>query len=435
MEIFLRFLRGRIFSCREGVPRQGHSTVEEEPLAKRIREWIRSWRYLGYDRDTVQRYRAETDRANLRTLRRMCLLALGLTVLMFAFYGVLLHQPLRIAFLAGLAAFWIILFFYLDGLLRGGSIGPIRGANSLVYLVSVTLYLCAILSGTLLSGGELGVMSVWMFLLVQISFDIPPLQNALTVIPYAALFLILSAQAKTPERWYTDAMYTHISVFVGLYISHHQTKLALDNVIAQSNLQKANFTLYHTATTDELTGLMNRRMLFDRYDAILRECTQRGGSMACVVLDIDDYKQFNDSYGHPEGDQLLRRIGEALREYGREHNIDIGRIGGEEFLAVWADEDIRHCEEVAEDLRRTIEQMAIPNAGAVDHDRVTMSVGLCLLPGDLAQSAYVYADKALYRAKDAGKNCACRFDCASGRYLFLCEPDRAVENPFYGKTN
>ena len=101
-------------------------------MAKRIREWIRSWRYLGYDRDTVQRYRAETDRANLRTLRRMCLLALGLTVLMFAFYGVLLHQPLRIAFLAGLAAFWIILYFYLDGLLRGGASGPIRGANSLV---------------------------------------------------------------------------------------------------------------------------------------------------------------------------------------------------------------------------------------------------------------------------------------------------------------
>jgi diguanylate cyclase (GGDEF)-like protein len=354
----------------------------------------------------------------------MCLLALGLTVLMFAFYGVLLHQPLRIAFLAGLAAFWIILYFYLGELLRGVSIGPIRGANSLVYLVSVTLYLCAILSGTLLSGGELGVMSIWMFLLVQISFDIPPLQNALTVIPYAALFLILSAQSKSMERWYTDAMYTHISVFVGLFISHHQTKLALDNVIAQSNLQKANFALYHTATTDELTGLMNRRMLFDRYDAILRACERAGGNMACVVLDIDDYKQFNDSYGHPEGDILLRRIGEVLRRFSHEYNIDIGRIGGEEFLAVWPEEDIRHCEQVAEELRRAIEQMAIPHTGAIDHDRVTISVGLCVLSCDLAQSAYIYADKALYRAKDSGKNCACRYDAGSGRYHFLCDEKR-----------
>ena len=61
-----------------------------------------------------------------------------------------MHQPLRIAYLAGFAAFRIILSLYLNELLRGVSIGPIRGANSLVYLVSVVLYLCAILSGTLL---------------------------------------------------------------------------------------------------------------------------------------------------------------------------------------------------------------------------------------------------------------------------------------------
>jgi len=393
-------------------------------LAKRIREWFRSWRYLGYDRETVQRYRVETDRANLRTLRRMCLLALVLSVLMFLFYGALLHEPIRVAIISGISVFWIILYFYIDELLRGVSTGPIRGANSLVYLVSVLMYLSGILSGTLLSKGELGVLSVWMFLLVQISFDIPPVQNMLTVIPFAALFLILSWQSKSTERWYTDAMYTHISVFVGLFISHHQTKLALDNVIAQSNLQKTNFALYHTATTDGLTGLMNRRMVFDRYDAIVRECEQTGGSMACVVLDIDDYKQFNDSYGHPEGDALLRRIGGALRKFSSEYGIEIGRIGGEEFLAVWCEQDIHRCERVAEALRCTIEQMEIPHIAATDHDRVTMSVGLCLLPGSHAQSAYVYADKALYRAKDAGKNCACRFDNVSGRYFYLCDKER-----------
>jgi len=65
--------------------------------------------------------------------------------------------------------------------------------------------------------------------------------------------------------------------------------------------------------------------------------------------------------------------------------------------------------------------MAIPHAGALDHDRVTVSVGLCLLPAAVAQGAYLYADKALYRAKDAGKNCACRYDAETGKYHFLCE--------------
>jgi PleD family two-component response regulator len=68
--------------------------------------------------------------------------------------------------------------------------------------------------------------------------------------------------------------------------------------------------------------------------------------------------------------------------------------------------------------------------GATDHDRVTMSVGLCVLPGDQAQSAYVYADKALYRAKDAGKNCACRYDSVSGRYSYLCDSERTGDRQF-----
>lgn len=390
-------------------------------MSKRIQDIFARWQYLGYDRETVLRYRAETDRANLRTLKSMCLLTMALVIVLVLFYGALMRQTMRIFVIAVFSIFLIMAYYYIVDLLRGVSSNPIRGANSLVFLISVIMYLFGILSGTLFSGGELGVLSVWMFLLVQISFDLPPLQNALTVIPFAALFLIVGKQFKTMERWQTDVIYTLVSVVVGLYISHHQSKLALDNIIAQSNLQKANFALYHTATTDELTGLMNRRMLFDRYDAILSECTRSRRSMACVVLDIDDYKQFNDKYGHPEGDALLRRIGTVLQEYSRKKQIDIGRIGGEEFLAVWPESDIAHCEHVAEELRRAIEEMAIPHAGALDHDRVTMSVGLCLLPSMMAQGAYLYADKALYRAKDAGKNCSCRFDPSSNSYRMLCD--------------
>jgi diguanylate cyclase (GGDEF)-like protein len=385
-------------------------------LIKRIIEIIQRWRYLGYDRDTVQRYRAETDRANLRTLRYMCLLVFVLAILLFLAYDAIVLNTTRIAIMGCIVVILATLFFYINGLLKDGSTGPIRGIKSLVYLVSVIMYLCGILSGTLLSDGDLGVMGVWVFLLVQISFYISPVQNALTVIPFAALFLIVGKQFKSLERWQLDLIYTNVSVLVGLFISHHQAKLELDNLIAQSNLQKANFALYHTATTDDLTGLMNRRMLFDRYDEILKDCVMMHSSMACVVLDIDDYKQFNDNYGHPEGDALLRRIGSVLRTYCEEQNIVIGRIGGEEFLAVWAEEDVSSCKRVAEELRCAVEHMAIPHSGAQEHKRVTMSVGVCLLPSTQASAAYYYADKALYRAKEAGKNCSCRYDARSGSY-------------------
>ncbi|MEA4913659.1 MAG: GGDEF domain-containing protein [Christensenella sp.] len=390
-------------------------------MAKRFHEWIRSWRYLGYDRDTLRRYSAEMDRANLHTIQRMCLLALALTALLFVFYGPFLLTSGRMITAAAFALFLVIVYLLIDRMLSAQMLYPFIHVKTLVFLISSVMYLCGIYSGTQLSGGELGVLSVWMFLLVQISFDIEPLQNLITVFLFAGLFLLLDQQVKTPERWQQDVIFTSISVSVGLFISYHQSHLALDNIIAKSNLQKTNYALYHTATTDELTGLMNRRMLFDRYKAILNDCVATKCSIACVILDIDDYKQFNDSYGHPEGDALLRRIGGLLCTYSAETGIDIGRIGGEEFLAVWQEESVGRCEQVAEGLRRAIEQMAIPHIGSTDHDRVTMSVGLCVLSHEKAQGAYLYADKALYRAKEAGKNCSCYFDEKTGQYRLLCE--------------
>ncbi len=361
------------------------------------------------------------DRANLRTTQRMCLLALALTALLFVFYGPSLLSSDRMGTAATFALFLVIVYLLIGRMLSNQMLYPFTQVKTLVFLISAVMYLCGIYSGTQLSGGELGVLSVWMFLLVQISFDITPLQNLITVLTFAGLFLLIDRQMKTPERWQEDIIFTSVSVLVGLFISYHQSHLALDNIIAKSNLQKTNFALYHTATTDELTGLMNRRMLFDRYETILSDCVATKCSIACVILDIDDYKQFNDSYGHPEGDALLRRIGGLLCAFSLETGIDIGRIGGEEFLAVWQEGNVSRCEAVAEELRRAIEQMAIPHMGSMDYDRVTMSVGLCLLPHEKAQGAYLYADKALYRAKEAGKNCSCYFDEGTGEYRTLCK--------------
>ena len=390
-------------------------------MAKQILQSIQKWRYLGYDRDTLRRYGAEMDRANLRTTQRMCLLALALTALLFVFYGPSLLSSDRMGTAAAFALFLVIVYLLIGRMLSNQMLYPFTQVKTLVFLISAVMYLCGIYSGTQLSGGELGVLSVWMFLLVQISFDIAPLQNLITVLTFAGLFLLIDRQMKTPERWQEDIIFTSVSVLVGLFISYHQSHLALDNIIAKSNLQKTNFALYHTATTDELTGLMNRRMLFDRYETILSDCVATKCSIACVILDIDDYKQFNDSYGHPEGDALLRRIGGLLCAFSLETGIDIGRIGGEEFLAVWQEGNVSRCEAVAEELRRAIEQMAIPHMGSMDYDRVTMSVGLCLLPHEKAQGAYLYADKALYRAKEAGKNCSCYFDEGTGEYRTLCK--------------
>jgi diguanylate cyclase (GGDEF)-like protein len=153
----------------------------------------------------------------------------------------------------------------------------------------------------------------------------------------------------------------------------------------------------------------------------LLDCGKKNRSVACVVLDIDDYKQYNDTYGHPEGDELLRRIGAVLTDYGARRSIDIGRIGGEEFMAVWAEESVSSCERVAEELRHAIEQMSVEHKGASEHEYVTMSVGLCLLPPAQLKGAYFYADKALYRGKGVpARTAAAAMTRRAAKYRLMC---------------
>ena len=385
----------------------------------RIKDAWNKWRYLGYDRETTVRYRPESDRANLRTLKRISVISLTITAPLAMIFGFLLRDFVG-ALLSGTTfAFMLCVFFLCRSMLSGALQKRTRAANWLVLAVSVAAYAMGIYSGVGANRGELSVVIIWLFLLVQICFDLPPLQNALTLLPNVVLFVVLTCLIKPAPKCYYDILYAFCSIVVGLYVSHHQTRLALDNIIAKNCLTEANFALYHTCTTDELTGLSNRRMVFERFDAVLEHCVAAGLDVACVVLDIDDYKQFNDTYGHPEGDALLKRIGQTLSAYGLEHGIDIGRIGGEEFLAVWAESSRTNCISVAEDLRFAIERMGIPHATASDHPIVTVSVGLCMLPPASARRAYYFADKALYRAKDAGKNCCSLYDAETGEYLLI----------------
>jgi len=405
----------------------GREKESRQTAKMHMREAWKMWRYLGYDRETIARYRAQTNHSNLTALQHTCIMALVILAGMSVFFGVLMREPLKMWVCIGTFVFILTILIHVRAMLTGRQRSKLQGTNALICAVSVAVYGLGVYSGIVLLGGELAVVIIWLFLLVQISFNLPPLQNALTVLPAAGLFMALSYSFKPAPKCYYDIALSAVSVLAGLVVSYHQTKLALDNTIAKTHLTQVNFALYHTCTTDELTGLSNRRMVFERYDELLLVCEETGCDLACIVLDIDDYKQFNDTYGHPEGDELLRRIGETLSAYGREHNVEIGRIGGEEFLVIWPEASEERCQRVAEELRAAIERMEVPLEGAAGRLRVTMSVGFCVLPLQLAEKAYFFADKALYRAKDAGKNCSCRYDADSGAYCMVRGADEAAD--------
>jgi diguanylate cyclase (GGDEF)-like protein len=157
------------------------------------------------------------------------------------------------------------------------------------------------------------------------------------------------------------------------------------------------------ARVDGLTGLPNRAELLDRLDAALARCRRTGAAMACLYLDIDRFKQVNDTLGHAGGDCALVEFSRRLRQCVRESDI-VARLSGDEFAVVL--EDIGQPEEAHRVASKIIASMAVPFNIEGARRMITTSIGVALAHPleDDPRSLLRAADAALYRAKKAGRN-------------------------------
>ncbi|MDF2490027.1 MAG: putative sensory box protein [Pseudomonas sp.] len=161
--------------------------------------------------------------------------------------------------------------------------------------------------------------------------------------------------------------------------------------------------LQRLATTDVLTQSSNRRHFFDCARQAFDKAREEGEPLAFLLLDIDDFKQINDSYGHQEGDQVLQRIADSGKAVLRRGDL-FGRIGGEEFAAVFPGCTAQVAEQIAERLQREIQRLSFSHGQQVYG--VTVSQGLTGLGDEDASLDVLFAraDAAMYQAKRQGKN-------------------------------
>ena len=157
------------------------------------------------------------------------------------------------------------------------------------------------------------------------------------------------------------------------------------------------------ALHDALTGLYNRRALLDMYPAIVATAQRTGQRAALLVIDIDHFKQINDSFGHDAGDRVLARFAQCLMAECRTNDI-VARFGGEEFVILAATTTPDTADELATRLTRTIAATDFSNGDAAV-DRVTASIGVhCVATEESFAMAFRHADTALYAAKRGGRN-------------------------------
>lgn len=158
------------------------------------------------------------------------------------------------------------------------------------------------------------------------------------------------------------------------------------------------------AMVDMLTGLYNRRYCLDRISSELARTLRNGRPTSVGMLDLDMFKQINDTHGHLTGDMVLREVAHRLQEVVRAGDL-VGRYGGEEFILLLPETNTVAAHEVAERLRRSLASIPIPTEAGLLH--VTASIGLVTYAGDVeigASELIALADANLYRAKESGRN-------------------------------
>lgn len=178
-----------------------------------------------------------------------------------------------------------------------------------------------------------------------------------------------------------------------------QARVDADN----RRLAIANEQLSRLATTDELTGLPNRRAARARLTESWAFSARHGTPLSCVLIDIDHFKQFNDTYGHAVGDIVLRETARQLRGFARAEDV-VCRIGGEEFLVLCPHTSVERAAEVAERHRRVIANASVEHEGS--RLSVSISAGVAERHEDMAgvEDLLTATDRALYAAKQIGRN-------------------------------
>jgi len=175
------------------------------------------------------------------------------------------------------------------------------------------------------------------------------------------------------------------------------TALVLDN----AHLREA---LREQSIRDPLTGLFNRRYMEEALKQQMSRVTRQLHPLGIIMIDIDHFKDFNDTYGHAAGDALLSELGQLLKSHVRNEDIAC-RYGGEEFLLIMPYASLEVAQERADQLRQDARQLRWQDAGR-SPEAITLSAGVAIYPqhGRTIETVLLAADAALYRAKQDGRD-------------------------------
>jgi diguanylate cyclase (GGDEF)-like protein len=282
-----------------------------------------------------------------------------------------------------------------------------------IYILTTVFYANLILFGIYLSvwssPDKLATIFLCFLICAPLMFINPPPFNLFLTTASIIGFSVSAIFVKSFDNWSLDIINALIAGFISLYFTWYIGKLQLGLELSTTMLEDERDSYFDQSTIDELTQLKNRRDFQQTFKRYLTNYRTSDNWLCVAIIDIDFFKLYNDHYGHPGGDACLRSVGKVLNSLKDSHDVYAARVGGEEFALLWFETETSHVDIVVSHLQKLIKELNIPHEKSKVSSFVSISMGIfieeCGAPTD-TQTMYDMADKALYNAKEGGRNCA-----------------------------
>jgi diguanylate cyclase (GGDEF)-like protein len=277
-----------------------------------------------------------------------------------------------------------------------------------VILMSFGMYI-----GVLNNSTSYAINFMLFLICAQLLFVFDPQINLMINLVTLAVFAFLSFTFKQRSFAVVDTVNGAAAILIGHLFNWIIARILISKMDLTRKLEEERNLFKEQSIRDELTGLSNRRDFQHGVHFYISVCRHVHQTVCAMMLDVDYFKRYNDHYGHPAGDQVLRSIGKTLMQLNKEESVFAARVGGEEFIVLWTENRIAEAERVARKLNQMIAGLRIPHEKSSVAPYVTVSLGLYVLRGgapDGPEELYSRADSALYEAKHRGRNCIVLLD-------------------------
>jgi diguanylate cyclase (GGDEF)-like protein len=375
-------------------------------------KFLNFWRYYTLGREQYYKYLNNEVKNNLYSLRLGSIIFAFLAGA-FAYYPIFIQKNINYAGIYLITALIGILLAVITAIYIKSINSHRRLPNkNLTYMLIIIHYVNIIFFGLYISvwsnQNHYGVAFMILIIYALLLFYISPVLNLFLTMTAAAIFIIFSIYLKAPEIYVPDICNVIIASLISLFVCWRTTMLRFVSDVSVYKMEDERNKYLEESTVDELTKLKNRRDFMKTFQRFLVNYRTTDDYLCIAIADIDFFKNYNDFYGHPKGDDCLRAIGVALNRLKETMGVYCARVGGEEFALLWFEGDISHVDAVVSRVNKLIYLLKIPHEKSSVSEYITMSFGVfiekCGVSTD-TEELYDLADKALYSAKENGRNC------------------------------